>query len=127
MRDLQKGWYQIISFTNEKKKHLTIPSRRLWWHFPSLGVDFHVDSKVGVPGKRLSTVVTSISPLLPVLLLVILHFTLLGKPLATNAALVFALTSVPALMNVQLDLCLERLWTKRTRKSFGSRVPCHVS
>ena len=70
--------------------------------------------------------VTRVSPLLPVLLLVVLHFALLGKPLATDTALVFALASVPALMNVQLDLGLERLWTKRTRKSFGIGVSCHV-
>ena len=103
-----------------------VPSCWLWWYFPSLGVNFHVDSQVGVPGKWLSTVVTRVSPLLPVLLLVVLHFPLLGKPLAADTALVFALASVPALMNVQLNLCLERLWTKRARKSFGIRVSCHV-
>ena len=48
----------------------------------------------------------------PMLLLMILHLALLWKPFPTNAALVFALPGVPALVDVQLDLRLERLWTK---------------
>ena len=94
------------------KNLIFAPSCWLWRHFSSLGVDFHVDSKIGVPGKRLSTVVTCVSSLVPMLLLMILHLALLWKPFPTNAALVFALPGVPALVDVQLDLRLERLWTK---------------
>lgn len=105
---------------------LSIPSCWFWWYFPSLCVHFHVYSQVGVSGKRLSTVVASVAPLVPVLLFVVLHFTFLRKPLSTNTAFIFPLPSVPALVDVQLYLRLERLWTIWTRKSFGIRVACQV-